>query len=141
MRTRMPHTLVLVAVLLLCGAANAGEPVLVVNKENTTASLSSADIKRIYTGRMNTVGGLKIVPINRPLDSEIAATFLKMYVDMTPQEYKEYWIAKQVKGEGTSPMIQKSAESVKAVVSQVPGAVAYIDEEDLDDTVRRIPVK
>ncbi|MBD3239668.1 MAG: hypothetical protein GF331_03715 [Chitinivibrionales bacterium] len=141
MRKRIPVTLVLTVALLLLTAAHAGNPILIVNKENAAESLSSTDIKRIYTGRMSKIGDLKAVPINRPLDSDIARAFLEEYVGMTPQEFKEFWVMKQIKGEGTPPMIQKTAENAKSIVSQVPGAIAYIDEDDLDDTVKKMPVK
>lgn len=141
MKNRCAFPAFLVTVLLLCGAVSAGAPVVVVNKDGVIEKVSSADLKRIYLGRMDKIGMTKIVPINLPLDSRTAAAFLKKYVGKTPEQYKEYWIGQQVKGEGVAPMIQKTAGNVKAMVAQVPGAIGYVDESELDDTVRNVSVE
>jgi ABC-type phosphate transport system substrate-binding protein len=130
-----------VMTVLVCKGVVSGELAVVVNKEGALSALSAADVKRIYLGRMQKSGATTIVPINLPLDSEQAKAFLAKFVDMTVDEYKEYWVAQQVKGAGTAPMIQKKAENVKALVSQLPGAIGYIDEEDLDESVQALKPK
>lgn len=128
---------------LLAGAAAASPPdiVIVANKDGLVSSLSKADVKRLYTGRMTRIEGTKMVPINQPLDSTITIDFLSAYVGMSVEEFREYWVSQQVRGEGAAPMIQRSADAVKAVVAQVPGAVGYVRKKDLDDTVKAVEVK
>ncbi len=128
---------------LLGGAAVAASSdiVVIVNKDGPVSSLSGADVKRLYTGRMSKIEGTKMVPINQPLDSAITDMFLSAFVDMSVEEFREYWVSQQVRGGGAAPMIQRSADAVKAVVAQVPGAVGYVRGKDLDDTVKAVRVK
>lgn len=130
-----------VAALLMASPLYAGGLSVIINKDNSVSSVSKAELKRIYTGRMTEWGKTKIVPVNLPLDSDEARQFLKTYVGMNAQEYREYWVAQQIKGAGTAPMIQKTADNVKAMVSQIPGAIGYMASGDVDDTVKAVPVK
>lgn len=127
--------------LAIAPLAHAGNLRIVVNTGNEMSSVDKSEVKRIYTGRMTEWGKLKIVPINLTLDSEEAREFLKTYVGMTVQEYREYWVAQQIKGAGTAPMIQKAADNVKAMVSQIPGAIGYIPSADIDTTVKALSVE
>lgn len=135
---RVLAALVLTATAL--GAADK-ELVIVVNRESALSTMSAADLKRVYTGRLSVLGGKKAVPINQTLDSEVAGAFLKEYVGMTAAEYKEYWVGQQVKGGGVAPMIQKTSASVLLMVSQLPGAIGYMYSDDTDSTVKVVPVK
>ncbi|MBD3239894.1 MAG: hypothetical protein GF331_04860 [Chitinivibrionales bacterium] len=67
-------------------AAHAGEPVVVVNHDNPVASVSAADLKRLYTGKLIKLGDQKMVPVNQPLDSSAATAFLDLFVGMTKAE-------------------------------------------------------
>lgn len=129
------------AVLGVASTTAASDIVVIVNKDGAISTMSKADVKRAYTGRMSTVDGVKLVPLNQPLDSAIAAEFIAEYVDMSVEEYREYWVDQQVRGRGTAPMIQRNDQAVKAVVAQVPGAIAYIRRKSLDDSVRRLRVQ
>jgi hypothetical protein len=113
----------------------------VVNKESKLVSVSAADLKRLYTGRLTQLEGVKLVPVNQALDSEPAEKFLKTWVGMTSSEYKEYWVAQQVKGGGVAPMIQKTATNVRMMVGQIPGGLGYLYPEEADSTVRILPIK
>ncbi len=127
--------------LFLVSIGVGGDFKIIVNKEGPLQKLSAKDLERIYSGRKNTEKGIKIVPINQALDAELAAGFLKKIAGQTPAEYKEYWVAQQVKGKGSAPMIQKTDEAVIAIVSQIPGAVGYIsaDKSPENVTVVQLP--
>jgi ABC-type phosphate transport system substrate-binding protein len=114
---------------------------VVVNLDNAQTSIGKSTLRRIYLGQMSKLNGTKVVPINLPLDSDVARKFLKEVVGKTPQQYKEYWVAQQIKGAGTAPMIQKTAKAVTSTVSQVPGAIGYVPTGTAGKDVKSIPVK
>ncbi len=130
----------IVAALSLLAAAPEKKVVVVVNKENPENSISAADLKRVYLGRLNKVGKLRAVPINQTLSSAIAGEFLSAYVDMDQTQYKEYWVAQQVKGLGVAPMVQKASVNVLKIVAELPGAVGYVYASEVDTTVKVLPV-
>lgn len=115
------------AVLTFALALHAADFVVVANKDNGPSTLSRAELKRMYTGRQTSLSSLRIVPINLPLDSEIARKFLDQVVGMSPEEYKKFWVEQQVRGQATAPMIQRSSDNATAVVSELPGGVAYVE--------------
>jgi ABC-type phosphate transport system substrate-binding protein len=115
------------AVLTLALALHAADFVVVANKDNGPSTLSKVELKRMYTGRQTSLGSLRIVPINLPLDSEAARKFLEQVVGMTPAEYKKYWVEQQVRGQATAPMIQRTGENAVAVISELPGGVGYVE--------------
>ena len=122
--------------LLLSSFVFADEIVIITNKSNSKTTISKADLKRIYVGRKKNFGDLLIVPINQDLNTGISNEFLSKFVKKTSAEYKIFWIDQLIKGKGVSPMQQKTADQVKKVVAQVPGAIGYIYKSELDDTVK-----
>lgn len=135
---------VFAAALLLSAAPDKGTEkrvVVIVNKDNPAVSISPADIKRVYLGKLGELGGTRVVPINQTLDSDIAKAFLGTHVNMDATAYKEYWVAQQVKGAGVAPMIQKTSLNVRTMIAQLPGAIGYVYEEEADSTVKTLEVK
>jgi ABC-type phosphate transport system substrate-binding protein len=133
-------SIVLTLVLLLAQAPSAADFLVAVNSQDGPDKLSRAEIKRIYTGKQTSLGSLRIVPINLPLDSEIARKFLATVVGMTPEEYKKYWVEQQVRGEATAPMIQRTSDNVTAVVSELPGGIGYVDPQANVSKVKTIAI-
>lgn len=132
---------ILIAAAALTCSALAGEYVVIVNKASSVADISKADLARIFTGKKTDLGGAAVVPISQTPESPVAASFLDEVCKMTPDKYKDYWVQAQVKGMGSAPMIQKSSDAVIAIVSQIPGAVGYVEKGKETDAVKVISVK
>ena len=128
-------------VILFAWAAAATEFVIVVNKDNSLTEISKTNLKRLFTGKKKEIGGVKVVPVNQSLDSDVAKAVLEKILKMDPEEYKEFWVAEQVKGGVSAPMIQKTNEAVIAIVSQLPGGIGYVEKEKVTDAVKVIPIK
>jgi len=130
-------------VALLAGAAlaSAADFVVIVNPANSAASISGAEMKRIYTGKMSQFGGQKAVPINLADSDPFYAAFADKIVKMSTQDYKQFWVDAQIKGEGTAPMVQRNSAAAKMIVAALPGAIAYVDASVVDATVKKIDLK
>ncbi|MFW5775189.1 MAG: hypothetical protein ACOCW2_02770 [Chitinivibrionales bacterium] len=141
MNKKIKHGLFMVLLVGVAMAAQAGDYVVIVNTGNAVSDMPKAHLKRVFTGKLKEYQGVSLVPIDLPADSDVAQAFLSDVVGMSPGEYKEYWVAQQVKGGGAAPMIQKTPAMVKAMVSQIPGAISYIPAGDIDDTVKQLTIK
>jgi len=133
-----------VFILLLIGTCIpvlSADYVIIVNTANSAADISTANLKRIYTGKISELGGTKVVPINLTLEDATATSFLSDVVGMSPSDYKEFWVNQQVQGQGSAPMVQKSSDAVVAMVSQIPGAIGYIEKDKATADVKVLPVK
>lgn len=132
---------ILFLILASFGLANAGEFVIIVNPANNAASVSSAELKRIYTGKINQLGGQKLVPINLADSDPLFGDFASKIVKMSGPEFKQFWVEAQIKGEGTAPMVQRNSAAAKMIVATIPGAIAYVDAAVVDATVKKVDIK
>ena len=118
-------------------AAPAGEIVVIVNKANSMAQLSSKDVKLIFTGKNKKWSdGQKVFPINLPHGSEYRTLFDKSVLNYSPSEIKEYWVQQRIKAKGSPPAVLNSSIGVKRLVSKLPPAIGYIPVAEVDDSVK-----
>jgi len=127
--------------LILAMASLAADFVVIVNPANTATSISNAELKRLYTGKMAQFGGQKAVPINLADSDPLFSSFVSTVTKMSGPEYKQFWVDAQIKGEGTAPMVQRNAAAAKMIVATIPGAIAYVDASVVDATVKKIDLK
>ncbi|MGL1902289.1 MAG: hypothetical protein OCC49_09145 [Fibrobacterales bacterium] len=131
----------LVICSLSIGMLFAGDYVVIVNPANGLSSIDKGELKRIFTGKVKKIDGKKVVPVNMNYDTPTAAAFLPEVTGKDVGKYKKFWVEQMIKGKGTAPMIKANVAGVKAIVSQIPGAVGYIPAADVDATVKKIDVK
>jgi hypothetical protein len=128
--------------ILLCVFSVFGaEYVVIVNPANSMESINSAMLRRYYTGRASDIDGKRAVPINYKLDSPISQSFMEDIMRQSPGEYQQDWVDRQIRGEGTAPMVQNSVDAVMGMVNTVPGAIGYIPTDQADDRVKIIEVE
>lgn len=130
----------IISVIAIASTMVLAGPVLIVNPANSSSGLSKSEIKRVLKGKTKKLGGQKVVLINNG-DASVADPFLDGTVGMSGAEFKKFWLDQQIKGKGTAPMIQKTSAAVKLMVSQIPGAVGFVDESVVDASVKVVKVK
>jgi len=124
-----------------CPQAIAADFILVVNKANSTASLSKQDVKKIFLGKKTTWDdGSKIELLTQP-DSSAHKPFVKTMVGKSPAQFEMFWKKAVFTGTGTPPMELTDAKAVKDAVSTKPGAISYIPPDKLDATVNKLEVR
>jgi ABC-type phosphate transport system substrate-binding protein len=127
--------------LLAAAAAFAGDYVVIANPATSVGDIAKAELKRIFTSKVNQLDGKKATPINLPDDHPAKVDFIKEIVGESVADYKQYWVEQKVKGNGVPPMQQGTSAAVKAMVAAIPGSIAYIPKADADATVKVIAVK
>jgi len=127
-------------VMVFSAISFAGDYVVIVNPANSTSSVAKSMLKRLYTGRATELDGTTVIPINLILTSPVAESFLDEVVGLSSAEYKEFWVAQQIKGAGTAPMSQATDAAIISMVSSIPGAIGYISAGSETDAVKVITV-
>jgi hypothetical protein len=127
--------------LLLAATSMAADWALVANPAVGVASVSKADLKRVYTGKKSQLGGAKVVPMMVVETNPAVAAFLADVLGMSPAEFKKYWVDTQIKGEGTAPPSQKSSAAAVAVVSEIPGGIAIVEKSAVTGAVKEVAVQ
>lgn len=125
---------------VLSVTAICGDYVVIVNKDSPLTTASSADLKRIFTGKMENIGSEKVAPVNLSLDNPAAASFLSEIVGMGSADYKSYWLAQQIRGGSSAPTVKKSDTEMISYVKENAGAIGYVPKGSATDGVKVLTV-
>jgi ABC-type phosphate transport system substrate-binding protein len=132
-------TLVLVSVLLAAVRPLAAEDALVVIvHRQRSVSASREEIARIYLKqRLFWSDGSPIVAVNRESRSPAREIFSQRVLGRSSTDLAAYWNQQYFQGV-FPPLTLSSAASVKRYVATERNAVGYIEESEVDDTVKVI---
>lgn len=122
-------------------AAFGADWALVSNPAVGVASVSKADLKRIYTGKKGQIGSAKAVPFVLPETNPAMVAFLSDVLGMSPAEFKKFWVDAQIKGEGTAPATQKTSAAAVMVIGEIPGGIAIVEKSAVTAAVKEIAVQ
>jgi hypothetical protein len=119
-----------IASMLLLGAVLATAPVSaadvqVIANNSVAAEMSAADVKEIFLGAKDSVGGSAVVPV---LASGGAAheAFLKAYVGKSDAALRNHFKSLVFTGKGSMPKSFATEAEVVKYVAATKGAVGYV---------------
>lgn len=113
---------------------------VVTHLENETASLTRNELARMFRKTQTEwEDGEHCIPIDQA-GGDIRSAFGRIVLEQTPDEWKRYWIQQTMTGNARPPIALDSSETVKKYVRKLKGAVAYIYETEVDDTVRILAI-
>ena len=119
--------------LLALNEAHAGD-VVVIGHANL-GRLDAAMVQKIFTGKLIKVDGIDVTAVNVK-SGPLRDQFLQTYLQQTDAKYTAYWAIRLFVGKGTPPPELSSPAEVVKFVESTPGAIGYVDESDLVDSVR-----
>lgn len=113
---------------------------IIVNKDNPISDLTFAELRRIFKAeKLKWPNGKAITLVMRSAECDERATFLKLVYDMNELEYSKYFIHEEFsKGLSNLPKNLSSSIGVKKFIFNVPAAIGYVSEDELDDTVKSL---
>jgi ABC-type phosphate transport system substrate-binding protein len=130
------YALFLTAALLLGGASQAGDFVVIVNKANT-AAVDKSTVAKIYTGELKSWSdGTPVMPFDLPEDNPQRASFCTDVVGKPVASLKALWAQMIFSGKALPPKAAPSDEEMKKSVAANKGAVGYIKPGSVDDSVK-----
>lgn len=94
------------------------------NKLNTTT------VQRIFTGKAIEIDGVHVTAINLK-SGALRDRFLQRYLNQDDEKYIAYWTVRRFIGKGIPPKELSSTAEVIDFVQNTPGAIGYIDEDEL----------
>jgi hypothetical protein len=128
---------VLVASLFcsVCTAAQAGA--IVAGKDFQLGSLQAEDVRRIFLGREYSINGVDVLPVYQKVGLAPRAEFDGKMLDKPSSDLAGYWSKLIFTGRATSqPKEVSSDREVKTFVNGTPGAIGYISDDAIDDSVK-----
>ena len=127
-------------VMFLAGSALAAD-VIIVNRNNPINDISSAQLKKMYNGRIKFWDdGTKIVPVDLVDDNPSALRFANVILGVDLETKRRFWMQKLYAGAGTPPQQETNYTKVISFVAAEPGAIGYVKKENVTSSVKLITV-
>ena len=132
----LSFTLVMVFALPL-----QADMVVIVNPSNRISRLSAEDIQYIYLfKKIIWKDGTRIIPVDLPTKDLLRERFSDRLLRRTVQEMGNYYLMRALSGQGQPPIIASSPDEVKKLIKTMESAIGYIDEKDVDASVKVIKI-
>lgn len=104
--------------------------------------LSQAMMRSIFLMRSTAwEDGTPVFVVTLEPSDPLHIEFCKNILGLFPYQLQQIWDRIIFTGTGQSPHYAVSTDELKQLISSTPGAIGYIDREDIDETVRLIYVE
>ena len=129
--------LTLILLLTLSFSTWANDIVVVVNKDNDTASLTKRQLIDIYMGRYQTFpNGQKANPVDMPAQSQLKHAFYMQLVNQSESKISAYWAKLLFSGRAKPPEVAEDVQEVLQKLQDSSDAMAYIPASELTDEIK-----
>ena len=123
-------------------AAASADVVAVVSAKNPVGMLSKSQIADIFMGKMTRFpDGRMILPIDQTENSSVREKFYFKFADKSPAQIKAFWSKIIFTGRGQPPPVVSNDTEVKTFIAKHPGAIGYIEQKLVDESVIVVPTK
>lgn len=109
---------------------------VVVNLENNQ-DLSMKYVRNIYLGKLKAYpNGEKIEAFDLPIDNRSRDEFRIEVLRKSEAVLHSYWARMLFSSKAKPPKVLPSASEIKEAIAENPNAIAYLDVEDVDASVK-----
>jgi len=121
------------------GFSTAQTVVIIVNSENPISSVSSEDLRNIFTADKSVwEEGNSIQLVDWKIDSSIRERFYSTILRKTPAIVRRGWVQKIVVGNIHPPSVLSSEEEIVQYVATHRWAIAYVEKKRMPTSVKII---
>lgn len=124
--------------LLTSAPTMAGVAVIV---HPSVPNTDSKTIKKLFLNKTNQIAGEFCTPVDQTSQSSVRAEFVYKVLGQSMEDNHAYWTEQIFTGQGIPPKEIENDAKVKAFVASTPGAVGYVNEEMIDNTVKVLFIK
>jgi hypothetical protein len=115
--------------------------VVIVHRSNSVVSLTRTQLRFFFLRLISHwPWGATIMPVDLPQDSETRADFTRKWLKLAPTDVWAYWIDQEHRRGIERPLVLTGSKEAKEWVALHPGAISYVQTEDVDEMVREIEV-
>lgn len=144
MKNTRPHRilayLLLISILALSSFAVRAQVSIIANHDVVESSISSDDIKSIFTNKLPKWEDGKKINIIILTDREPTEYFLKQYIHKSLSQFKTYWLKQVFTGKAIMFKSVSTHDELLEMVNTTPGGIGFIDSEKVDERVKVIKV-
>ncbi len=130
----------LLLLLLDHAKVEAADFVVVVNKDNPVESLDRSVVKHIFLGKKTFWDDGQHIDVFLQPDSDLHTSFALEILHKSPNQLLMHWKHILFSGTGIPPRHYPDNNSMKEAIAVNPQAIGYIDAQQLDSTIKKIPL-
>lgn len=120
---------VLFSLLLLLGAsgrAASADVILVTAAKNPIDELDEREVQNLYKGRLTSIKGKPLKPLNAVPGSIERKEFLNQMMKLNELDYTGYWHVRRYSGQGTPPLEVASQDELFELLKKQPEGIGYL---------------
>ena len=137
--SRFVATIVAVACITIAARPALAQTVVIVHRSSAVSDVKLDDLRRFFLGQGALTANTQQVMLVEL--SPMRERFYKRLLGLSPDEVRRRWIGVVFRGDAlTLPFELADPAAVKKFVADHPGAVAFLDNGDVDDTVKTLRV-
>jgi len=130
------RVLLLILGILWALSGQAGGLLVIASTQVPDVNISVKQLADIYTLKRNFwADQTQVVPVNREASSVEREKFSEAVFNLSPLELAEYWNRLRFQGK-LPPLVQISDQAVLGFVRSVPGAIGYINANQVPTGVK-----
>jgi hypothetical protein len=130
-RIIMKHTITLLLFNFLLSSTGQAEIIVIGHKG--LPKMDKETIQKIYTGKIITLAGTPVTPLNLLPEAPERQQFLAKFLHQDEEKYTGYWIVRRAIGKGTPPKEVSKIEELIRFINETPGALGYIDNTNINN--------
>jgi hypothetical protein len=122
-------TALLFSLLLLLGAsgrAASADVILVTAAKNPIDELDTREVQSLYKGRLTSIKGKPLKPLNAAPGSIERKEFLNQMMKLNELDYTGYWHVRRYSGQGTPPLEVASQDELFDLLKKQPEGIGYL---------------
>jgi ABC-type phosphate transport system substrate-binding protein len=129
----MKKMIIIVSLLFafLVPAAQSEQPDVVLIGNPDVPKLDTDTVAKIYTGKVISVSGVSVKPVNIKSGVAVRNRFLQTFLNQDDEKYIAYWTVRRYIGKGTPPKDLENSAAVIEFVQSTPGGVGYIEAAEV----------
>ena len=122
-------TALLFSLLLLLGAsgrAASADVIMVTAAKNPIDELDTREVQSLYKGRLTSIKGKPLKPLNAAPGSIERKEFLNQMMKLNELDYTGYWHVRRYSGQGTPPLEVASQDELFDLLKKQPEGIGYL---------------
>ena len=137
--SRYVATILAVACLTIASRPALAQTAVIVHRSSAVSDVKLDDLRRFFLGQgALAANGRQVILVEL---SPIRTRFYKRLLGLSPDDVRRRWIGVVFRGDAlTLPFELDDATAVKKFVAEHPGAVAFVEVSDLDDTIKALRI-
>lgn len=140
-RTPLMNALLALFGTLSLAPACEAHLVVIVSSKSPIKALTKSEVADIYLARTAQLpDGGEAIPLDQTDAGANRSEFYESVTGKSPAQLRAYWSKLIFTGRAQPPRVFTDVAAIKRFISDHPNAIGYIDEQELDPSVRAVLV-